>query len=67
MFGFVSEKVSDFDILWDVVMSDILFLLLEIEFVYLFDKLCRCYGVLILFFDEVEEELEGWLWFNVWY
>ncbi|SUG64053.1 putative ribonuclease inhibitor [Salmonella enterica subsp. enterica] len=53
------EKVSDLDTLWDAVMSDILPLPLEIEFVHLPDKLRRRYGALILLFDEAEEELEG--------
>ncbi|EHT1013731.1 hypothetical protein KW669_003189 [Salmonella enterica] len=64
-FGFASEKVSDLDTLWDAVMSDILPLPLEIEFVHLPDKLRRRYGALILLFDEAEEELEGRLRFNV--
>ncbi|ACN47518.1 TPA: hypothetical protein M4R98_004122 [Salmonella enterica subsp. enterica serovar Paratyphi C] len=64
-FGLASEKVSDLDTLWDAVMSDILPLPLEIEFVHLPDKLRRCYGALILLFDEAEEELEGRLRFNV--
>lgn len=64
-FGLVSEKVSDLDTLWDAVMSDILPLPLEIEFVHLPDKLRRRYGALILLFDEAEEELEGRLRFNV--
>ncbi|ECL5304575.1 hypothetical protein M2755_004144 [Salmonella enterica] len=65
MFGLASEKVSDLDTLWDAVMSDILPLPLEIEFVHLPDKLRRRYGALILLFDEAEEELEGRLRFNV--
>ncbi|EAA7243814.1 hypothetical protein BVD23_05970 [Salmonella enterica] len=64
-FGLASEKVSDLDTLWDAVMSDILPLPLEIEFVHLPDKLRRRYGALILLFDEAEEELEGRLRFNV--
>ncbi len=64
-FGHDSEKVSDLDTLWDAVMSDILPLPLEIEFVHLPDKLRRRYGALILLFDEAEEELEGRLRFNV--
>ncbi|EBT0244639.1 hypothetical protein CHL20_22240 [Salmonella enterica] len=64
-FGLTSEKVSDLDTLWDAVMSDILPLPLEIEFVHLPDKLRRRYGALILLFDEAEEELEGRLRFNV--
>ncbi|EHU7788847.1 hypothetical protein KZL81_004230 [Salmonella enterica] len=64
-FGLASEKVSDLDTLWDAVMSDILPLPLEIEFVHLPDKLSRRYGALILLFDEAEEELEGRLRFNV--
>ncbi|ENA8916302.1 hypothetical protein ABG125_002787 [Salmonella enterica] len=64
-FGLASEKVSDLDTLWDAVMSGILPLPLEIEFVHLPDKLCRRYGALILLFDEAEEELEGRLRFNV--
>lgn len=64
-FGPASEKVSDLDTLWDAVMSDILPLPLEIEFVHLPDKLRRRYGALILLFDEAEEELEGRLRFNV--
>ncbi|EAN6647996.1 hypothetical protein EJ289_23320 [Salmonella enterica] len=63
--GLASEKVSDLDTLWDAVMSDILPLPLEIEFVHLPDKLRRRYGALILLFDEAEEELEGRLRFNV--
>lgn len=49
-FGLASEKVSDLDTLWDAVMSDILPLPLEIEFVHLPDKLRRRYGALILLF-----------------
>ncbi|EDT2961012.1 hypothetical protein EL09_24465 [Salmonella enterica subsp. enterica] len=64
-FGLASENVSDLDTLWDAVMSDILPLPLEIEFVHLPDKLRRRYGALILLFDEAEEELEGRLRFNV--
>ncbi|EDW4341350.1 hypothetical protein BTR83_004757 [Salmonella enterica subsp. enterica serovar 4,[5],12:i:-] len=64
-FGLASEKVRDLDTLWDAVMSDILPLPLEIEFVHLPDKLRRRYGALILLFDEAEEELEGRLRFNV--
>ncbi|EAZ2932249.1 hypothetical protein B6B36_19400 [Salmonella enterica] len=64
-FGLVSEKVSDLDSLWDAVISDVLPLPLEIEFVHLPDKLRRRYGALILLFDEAEEELEGRLRFNV--
>ncbi|EKR2076862.1 TPA_asm: hypothetical protein G0D74_18580 [Salmonella enterica subsp. salamae] len=64
-FGLASEKVSDLDTLWDAVMSDILPLPLEIEFVHLPDKQRRRYGALILLFDEAEEELEGRLRFNV--
>ncbi|HAF1447618.1 TPA: hypothetical protein G9E65_004364 [Salmonella enterica] len=64
-FGLASEKVNDLDTLWDAVMSDILPLPLEIEFVHLPDKLRRRYGALILLFDEAEEELEGRLRFNV--
>ncbi|HFD9496530.1 TPA: hypothetical protein ACF7JM_003242 [Salmonella enterica] len=64
-FGLASETVSDLDTLWDAVMSDILPLPLEIEFVHLPDKLRRRYGALILLFDEAEEELEGRLRFNV--
>ncbi|EEH0549769.1 hypothetical protein GWR51_23225, partial [Salmonella enterica] len=64
-FGLASEKVSDLDTLWDAVMSEILPLPLEIEFVHLPDKLRRRYGALILLFDEAEEELEGRLRFNV--
>ncbi|EAO7507214.1 hypothetical protein TX36_03755 [Salmonella enterica] len=64
-FGLASEKVSDLDTLWDAVMSDILPLPPEIEFVHLPDKLRRRYGALILLFDEAEEELEGRLRFNV--
>ncbi|EAM2074111.1 hypothetical protein GKP91_22195 [Salmonella enterica subsp. enterica serovar Java] len=64
-FGLASEKVSDLDTLWDAVMSDILPLPLEIEFVHQPDKLRRRYGALILLFDEAEEELEGRLRFNV--
>ncbi|EAX9831582.1 hypothetical protein AHN28_21120 [Salmonella enterica subsp. enterica] len=64
-FGLASKKVSDLDTLWDAVMSDILPLPLEIEFVHLPDKLRRRYGALILLFDEAEEELEGRLRFNV--
>ncbi len=59
------REVSDLDTLWDAVMSDILPLPLEIEFVHLPDKLRRRYGALILLFDEAEEELEGRLRFNV--
>ncbi|EAZ4733493.1 hypothetical protein CTW94_10415 [Salmonella enterica] len=64
-FGLASEKVSDLDSLWDAVISDVLPLPLEIEFVHLPDKQRRRYGALILLFDEAEEELEGRLRFNV--
>lgn len=63
----MKDKVCDFDLLWDVLMNDVLLLLFEIEFVYLGEKMCCCFGVLILLFDEVEEELEGYLCFNVCY
>ncbi|WP_348251626.1 hypothetical protein, partial [Salmonella enterica] len=62
--GLASEKVSDLDTLWDEVMSVILPLPLEIEFVHLPDILRRRYGALILLYDEAEEELEGRLRFN---
>lgn len=61
------DKVRDFDLLWDVLMNDVLSLLFEIEFVYLGEKTRRRFGALILLFDEVEEELEGYLRFNVRY
>ncbi|ECO5909717.1 hypothetical protein FYD77_14065 [Salmonella enterica] len=64
-FGLASEKVSALDSLWDAVISDVLPLPLEIEFVHLPDKQRRRYGALILLFDEAEEELEGRLRFNV--
>lgn len=64
-FGLAREKVVDLDSLWEVVVGEILPLPLEIEFVYLPDKLRRRYGALILLFDEAEEELEGQLRFNV--
>lgn len=48
-------------------MNDVLSLLFEIEFVYLGEKTRRRFGALILLFDEVEEELEGYLRFNVRY
>ncbi|POT55058.1 hypothetical protein C3432_24535 [Citrobacter amalonaticus] len=64
-FGLAKGKVRDLDSLWDVVMSEVLPLPLEIEFVHLPDKLRRRYGALILLFDEAEEELEGQLRFNV--
>lgn len=35
------ESVMNLDMLWDVVIGSQLLLLLEIEFIYLFDKLCR--------------------------
>ncbi|MGS9272934.1 barstar family protein, partial [Salmonella enterica subsp. enterica serovar Infantis] len=56
-FGLAREKVSDLDTVWDAVMSDILPLPLEIEFVHQPDKLRRRYRALILLFDESEEEL----------
>lgn len=59
------EKVGDLDSLWDTLMSEVLPLPLEIEFVHLPEKLRRRYGALILLFDEAEEELEGQLRFNV--
>ncbi|ABV15695.1 hypothetical protein ACFXK6_003400 [Citrobacter koseri] len=65
MFGLAREKVGDLDSLWDALMSEVLPLPLEIEFVHLPEKLRRRYGALILLFDEAEEELEGQLRFNV--
>ena len=65
MFGLAREKIGDLDSLWDALMSEVLPLPLEIEFVHLPEKLRRRYGALILLFDEAEEELEGQLRFNV--
>ena len=57
--------VSDPDSLWDALVLNRVPLPLEIEFNNLGAGQRRRYGALILLFDEVEEELEGQLIFNI--
>ncbi|MFG1174130.1 hypothetical protein AAFN90_11150 [Erwiniaceae bacterium CAU 1747] len=57
--------ISDLDSLWDVLIAAKVPLPLEIEFINLGSGQKRRYGALILLFEEVEEELEGKICFNV--
>lgn len=52
------------DVLWDVVIGEIV-LLVEIEFIYFNYCWKCCFGVIVLLFEEVEEELVGSLCFNI--
>ncbi len=65
VFGIEKGKVANLDSLWDVVTTHPLPVPLEIEFIHLPEKLRRRFGALVLLFDEVEEELEGQIRFNV--
>lgn len=59
------NPVTDLDSLWERLALARVPLPLEIEFVNLGTGQRRRYGALILLFDEVEEELEGLLFFNI--
>lgn len=64
-FALESQRITNLDQLWDVLVMAKVPLPLEIEFIHLGSGQKRRYGALILLFDEAEEELEGQLHFNI--
>lgn len=64
-FTLTASVISDLDSLWDAIIQPQIPLPLEVEFIHLGSGQRRRYGALILLFEEVEEELEGQLLFNV--
>lgn len=57
-------KIIDLESLWRVV-TEVLPMPMDIEFIHLSEIHRRRFGALILLFDEAEEELEGQLRFTV--